>query len=799
MPPATAAAVALLSAATLAYEILLVRAFAIEHFHHFAFMAIGVAMLGFGVSGTALALVRHLEPVRAQKWFIRSALLAAASLVLSPTLLHRIPLDATQIAIAPRELPWLAAAYLVAAFPFALGAAAVLLTLTIHREHLGRLYGASFIGSGFGATLALGTLWLMTPERALAVPSVIGALGGLLATERTRRHTTIVAGLLLLAVAGVCTTWPPWTFRITPYKELPQVEAFPNAERVAEYTSPVGWVTAVQAPAFRYAPGLSLAYRGAFPTQTALFVDGQIAGAAADWTGDTTAAALFDWLPTAAPYAVLYPRRVLVLGSGGGTEVWNVVVHGASSVTAVELQPDLVRLSRTRTSVPPAWTGREIVWRSGDARSFVSRTRDRFDLVSLAPGGGFGPAAGGVHALNEDFLHTVDAYGEYLELLNEGGVVAVTTWLRTPPRESVRIVLTAAAALRRFDERAVDRGLIVLRSWGTVTVLVRPSGFDSSAIATLERWAGDRHFDLDWHPDLTAPTPRFNMIEQPVLFEAARAATGGRSAVRAFAENYPFAVAPVGDARPYPHHFLRTNTLVRFVTTSPGEWLPFAEWGYLTLVATLFQSALLAGLLMIVPVALRRGAVSGRGRLVVYFTAIGLAYMTAEIAAIQQLGLLLGHPVYAVAVVLTAMLVCSGIGSTWSDRLATHAGRRSLIALTVVMLLYAGVLLEVVHLFQPAPLAARAAVAAVFLAAPALIMGMPFPVGLRVLAGDGSRTAWAWAANGFASVVAAPLAALLALEAGSGAMFVLAGGGYAAAAVALYTSKAGPSTSPIHH
>jgi hypothetical protein len=771
----------------LGYEILLVRAFAIEHFHHFAYMAISVAMLGFGVSGTMLALVRNLPTERATRWFRRTSVLTAVALLVSPALIHRITLDATQIAVAPEQLPRLAAVYLLAALPFALGAIAVLLALTIEAQHPGQLYGASFIGSGAGAVVAVAALWIAPPEHALAVPAVIAAVGGTAAfIGEPPRWGGLAA--LLIPIAGLAIVHPPWRFDVTPYKELPQVEAYPDAQRVLERTNPVGWVVAVTAPAFRYAPGLSLAYRGAFPSQTALFVDGQIAGATARWAADTAADAMLDWLPASAPYAFSRPQRVLVLGSGGGTDVWNAVSHGAASVTAVELQPGLVQLSTDLSTVSPAWTTSDITWQTGDGRSFVARTDQRFDLISLAQGGGFGLAAAGVHALNEDFLHTVEAYRAYLSLLREDGVLVMTSWLRSPPRESVRTILTVGEALRHLNEGAVERGLAVVRSWGTTTVLAKPSGFRETEISALANWAEQRQFDLDWYPGLSEPQARYNIIDDPVLFRAAAAIVAGAGVARRFAAAYPFAVTPATDARPYPHHFLRTRSLGRFLRASPGDWLPFAEWGYLTLVATLAQSAVLAGLFMLVPAALRARGGQGLSPLLVYFTAIGLAYLTAEIAAIQQLGLLLGHPVYAVAVVLTALLIFSGVGSFWSDRLHPIHGRMAGVALVGVFVVYAIFLLDIVHVFQSTPLPARALVAFVLLAPPALLMGLPFPIGLRVFGNQPNRVAWAWAANGFASVVAAPLAALLALESGSAALFLLAAAAYGGAALLLRTA-----------
>jgi hypothetical protein len=225
-----------------------------------------------------------------------------------------------------------------------------------------------------------------------------------------------------------------------------------------------------------------------------------------------------------------------------------------------------------------------------------------------------------------------------------------------------------------------------------------------------------------------------------------------------------------------------------------GSWLPFAEWGYVALLATLAQSIAFAGLLLIVPAALKAG-IAGRSawlRLVGYFSLIGLAYLMAEIAAIQQLHLLLGHPVYAVAAVLAAFLVCSGVGSVWSDRRAAATGSISGLLLAIMLVLYGALLMSLVHPLQGLGLLLRLVAALAVLAPLAFLMGVPFPLGLRFLAGNTrSEMAWAWAANGFASVVATPLAALVALEAGSGTLFLMAAAAYAAAAWVFSMSRRG--------
>ncbi len=785
--------VALLSAGTLSYEVLLVRIFAIEHFHHFAYMAIAIAMLGFGTSGTLMTLLGPLTFERALRWFARSSLLAPLFLVASPALVHLISLDSSRLLWDFTQWIRLAGIYLLLAVPFGVAAFAVLVALTVGRERAGRIYGASFLGSAAGAVVAVGSLWVFSPVTALGIPAVVASLGAAVAwltirdRQDRRRLRAVGVALAMPVVTLAALASPPWRLDVTPYKGLPQVEAYPGAKRVAEEASPLGWAVAVDAAPFRHAPGLSLAFHGRFPRQTALFLDGQTVGAATRWEDDSGASALLHWLPSALAYVLGSRTTVLIIGAGAGLEIENALVHGARRVTALELHPAIVAFHNRFGRLPSSLDGDgNIRWVTGYAREYIARSRERFDLVTIAPGGVLGGGSAGVHSLNEDYLHTVDAYVGYIGLLSEAGAFAVTRWVNVPPRDNVRVILTAAEALRRVEPGAVSRGMLVARSWGTVTILIKPSGFGVRDVDAARVWAGACGVDLDWYPGIEEPAAEFNLLDDPTFYQAAAAAAAGRKAAERFAVAYPFDVAPVSDARPYPHHFLRAGSLPEFLKESRGSWLPFAEWGYIALVATLIQAVVLAGLLMLLPVIVRRRRVrSGRlTRVVVYFAAIGLAFMAAEIAAIQQLSLLLGHPVYAVAAVLTAFLVCAGAGSVWSDRIRFEAGWLSGIALVLLLLLGAGFLLSLVHVLQPAHLVLRALAAMLVLAPAAFLMGWQFPLGLRRLTGeDPALVSWAWAANGFASVVAAPLSAVIALELGSPALFVAAAGAYGIAAV----------------
>jgi hypothetical protein len=798
-------AVLALSGGTLAYEVLLVRAFAIEQVHHFAYLAVGVAMLGFGASGTALAVLRARRPIRPDNWLAAAALGTPLALLVVPAATDLVSIDPSRLAWDLGQVVRLLALQALLALPFALGALGTLSALFGQAGRPGFVYGASFLGAGLGALAGVTVLAWLDPERALALPPLLAVPAGFAAAAVSPRPRWWRAGAaLLLLTAGASLVRPPWRLELLPYKGLAQVRAFPGARVVAEGTSATGWVVAVAAPAFRFAPGLSLAYRGVFPAQTALFVDGELAGAVATWS--PASRALLDWQPTALPYALSAPRRVLLLTPGGAHEVATALAHDAEEITAVELQPEVAALAR-RSDPGKALraASSRVTWAIGEGRHFLAHTPHRYDLVTLGPFAGGGPGAGTL-SLREDFLHTEEGFLQSLKVLRSGGILAVTTSVSMPPRAEVRSVLTAAGALRRLGRGEPAAGLVVVRSWGAVTTLVKPDGFSPTDLDRIARWTAARWFDIDWRPGLAAPVTRFNFVDAPVLFEAARAAASGEEAAAHFAATYPFDVRPATDARPYPHTYLGRRTLRLMLEQGRGNWLPFAEWGYVAVVITLAQGAVLAALLLAVPALFVRGrhGAQGRGRLLGYFGALGLAYLLAEVAAIQQLTLLLGHPVYAVAAVLAVMLVGSGFGSAWSDRLAPARARGVALALAVTCGVLAIGLLPLVHVLEGTGVGARALATALLLGPLAFVMGMPFPLGLRQLSGDGTaQVAWAWAANGFASVVAAPLAALIALEAGSDAVFGTAAAAYAVAAGSLSSQRSrylvtAPRSRPAH-
>jgi hypothetical protein len=321
---------------------------------------------------------------------------------------------------------------------------------------------------------------------------------------------------------------------------------------------------------------------------------------------------------------------------------------------------------------------------------------------------------------------------------------------------------------------------VLIRSWKTATLLVKNGAFGSEEIAAIKAFCVARSFDLGFYPGMQrSEANRYNVVEGPDLFDGASALLGpGRDA---FIDDYKFHIAPATDDRPHFFHFFKWRSLPELLSLKEQGGLPLLEWGYPVLVATLVQAAVASLLLIGLPLAwvglrqrARRMPLAGsRGRVLVYFMAIGFGFMFIEIAFIQKFVLFLGHPLYAVAVVLFAFLLFAGIGSRVAARRPRVAAVAAAIALAAALCL-----LLLPLLFRHAmgwPEAARILLSIALIAPLAFFMGMPFPLGLaRVEAADARLVPWAWGINGCASVTGAVLATLLAIHLGFTAVVLAA-------------------------
>ena len=790
------AAVLLISCAAIAYEILLMRILSIVQWHHFAWMIISLALLGYGASGTAIALARAwLEP-RFEAAFALSALLFSVSMIVCLWLGQRIPFNALEVIWDPLQWAHLAGLYLLFMVPFFFAASCIGMAFSCRREFVDRIYFFDLIGAGLGAALLIAALFLWLPQTvAIGLAALALAASALAARAAPRRRVLAVAQIVWLGCLALTAPTDPIGLHMSPFKGLSQALEVVDARQLAERSGPLGLLTVVESPGvpFRHVPGLSFNTRHLPPDQLAVFTDGDAMSVITAFNGDPDALGYLGDVTAALPYRLLDRPRVLVLGAGAGADVLLALHNGAEAVDAVELNPQMADLLRDDFAgyAGNLYEHERVSLFLAEARGFVARQADRYDLVQVALLDSFAVSGSGVQALGESYLYTVEAIGQYLARLEPGGLLAVTRWLKVPPRDSLKLTATVIEALRAGGVANPGSRIAAIRSWNTLTMLVKNGDIDTGEIAEIRQFANRRSFDTVWYPGMNpAEANRFNRLDEPWLYEGTRALLGpGR---QAYVDRYKFDIAPATDRRPYFFDFFKWRVLPE-MWSSRSRGGGMVEWGYLLLVATLAQALVAGGLLILVPLlGGRRDWPSATGRRMGgYFFLLGLAFLFVEMAFIQKFILFLSHPLYSVAVVLAGFLVFAGLGSAASGRVAERLGRGPGFAVQTAVAVIAAIALLYVWLLpltfgglMGLPDAARVCISLALIAPLAFFMGMPFPLGLGRLARQAPGfIPWAWGINGFASVISAALATLLAIEFGFTAVLLAALLLYMAAAV----------------
>ncbi len=785
----------LLAMAGLAWEVALTRLFALTQFYHFAFLAVNVALLGFGASGTLLSLkpdwTRSAETAAATARRLEGLGLGFAVVLLgSYGVVNGLPFDSYAIAWDRRQIVLLAVYYLALALPFFAVGLATGLALAVSPTGSHRLYGANLVGSALGAPVAA---WLF-PHLGLAglvfALAGVGVLAALVA--RLSRGNGIAQGGRLLVYGSILlwiglAAWRPPAVaqpRLSPYKTLSQLLLIPGTYPVIGLDGMATRIDVVAGPAIRSLPGLSLRYTGPPPPQYALLSNGDDLSPILD-TRQPFDRTFLAYLPEAPAYELAPPGPALVLGPRGGLAVWQALGSWGTAlpraVVAVEPETEAVAAVDALLAAASPYRHPSVTTVRQTIRSFLAADRERYAVIHLALARPFRPVTSGAFSLVEDYTLTTEAVIAYLDHLAPGGILVSSRWLQMPPSEDLRALGLFVEGLRFHGIGDPARHIVAWRGLQTITFLVKLTPWTAAELAWVRERTTALQFDRVLAPDLRADEiNRFHIVPD-ALYERTYAGLLAAADQRRFLAAQPFAVTPPTDDHPFFFHFFEWAQTPLILRTLGQTWQPFGGSGMLVLVALLLLAVLAAGLFILLPLLV---TTRGRGRpaapigptpsrqsVFLYFAALGLGFLLVEIPLIQRFILFLGHPTLAAAITLAGVLLWSGLGSLLAPRLPWSA---ALAALIGVVALYAFGLQPVLRAFLAVGLGGRLLLAMLLLAPLGLLLGVPFPRGWRWLQATAPHLApWAWAINGSASVIGAVLAALLALQWGFRAVLLV--------------------------
>ncbi|HSY91409.1 MAG TPA: hypothetical protein VK812_08555 [Candidatus Binatus sp.] len=749
------AALALTSFAALLLELALTRLFSVVLFYHFAFLAISIALLGLGAGGVFAYLLKPRLAATGTRTLAARLCMANSIVVLVvlEIILH-VPV-ALQVSWA--NFARLTVIYLAAAVPFFLTGLLFAVVFARETRRIPRLYGADLCGGALACLAIVPLLNFVGGPNVILVAAATMATAGIIWAElrSSRRHAGLLA-LALLALIGanhssrlIDVVYAKGMFRDPAWVEFARWNAL---SRVEVDDQGQAKAIVIDADASTYIMNADLAQWHT-----------------TEWEHDLMSA------PPALANVLRPHGEFAIIGPGGGVDVLRAVANGSPSVTGIEINPIIattIMRGRYADYSQHLYERPDVHIHVTDGRSFLRSTPQHFDVVQMTLVDTWASTAAGAFALSENNLYTVEAFREYFDHLNPDGMIAITRWEFQHPREALRVVAVAMEALHRLGVANPARNFIVASQGSLdedgipVVVLAKKTPFTAAEEAAVTKHLNDYpEIEPLYMPSDPGQNPFSNLIASNDPY--------------AFARGYAYNVAPVTDNAPFFFFTLKAGQILGEKGLRGGiDWK--VNLGVLVLLLVLVISLVAVLAFLILPLALR----SAKGRQsplpLLYFVAVGLGYIMVEIAFIQRFVLFLGHPTYALTVVIFLLMISSGAGSLFSRIWLPRTNLCWVPLVLVIVTLLADVF------FLPSRLAAlvgmdfgdRLVVSGVLLIPLGFVMGMPFPTGLRALAalpapefpaGDSASdnaVEWAWAMNAAASVLGSVSAMVIAIQFG---------------------------------
>lgn len=715
-----------------------------------------------------------------------------------------LPFDSYSIAWDRRQILYLIFYYFVLAVPFIFAGLGIGASLSIETGKSNLIYAVNLIGSAAGIAISLVIMQVAGVPGAMLVSALTAliAVAGYQIWDQRKillwLSAVLVPGLLLLcnliwlnfgsiAPAGVT---------ISPYKGLAYAMRIPGSQRLFGAWNAISRLDVLSGASTRVMPGLSYTFPGNLPQQYGLAADGDSLQPIT--LVDPQKFNSAGYLPEAPAFKIKSDAHVLVIEPGGGLGVLQALSSGAQKVNAVISNPLIVNAVSTTVPKFNIYSSDRVQVKSTSGRVYLDSTDETFDVIFLPLTSPYRPIASGAYSLTETYDLTLEAVKSMLSRLNEDGILIITRWLQTPPSETLRSLATIFQAMQETGFEAPGEHIIAYRGVQTMTMLTKTGDWKFSEVDQIHKELEKLRFDLVWSPGITPElVNRFNQLPEPSYYLAASELVTQRDRT-AFIKDYSFDIRPVTDDKPFFFHFFRWEQTPQIMANFGRVWQPFGGSGYFVLIALLILAAGFSILLIVLPLAVRSRTISNHQdptsiqpvkssywRVLAYFAFIGLAYLFIEIPLIQMGILLMEHPVYAFALVVITLLIFSSVGSMISRQ--AYLPKKVSMMLVFALALFTPILVKSIQdNLLGWPILPRALIFVLSMVPLGICMGMPFPFGLEWLeSSERSLIPWAWTVNGFASVIASVLAALLVLNYGFSFVLILGAASYGIAVLVM--------------
>ncbi len=746
--------ISLITLSVLMLELSLTRLFSATMYYHFAFMAISLALFGSGASGVFIYIVqRGLKPERTGQWLSAAAMLFALSNLFSLYVILANPLT---FETGPENYYRLARIYGATALPFFFAGCAVTLAITRLATEISKLYLFDLAGAALGCLLLIPVLNTIGAINIVLLVSALAASAGVLfgIASEGNRAVAVFSLVLAFGLAGLV-VYNSNTHRI----DIRKSKGFEEKGLLFSKWNSFSRITV----------------EGSFDTTVEIKIDADAAtGISKDASNSAIHQDALDAL-SALAHNLKRDANVLIIGPGGGNDVMAARVFGQKHITAVEINPiiahDVMSSEPFKSYSGSIYQQPNVRLVVDEGRSFIRNSKDRYDIIQATMVDTWAATAAGAFSLSENNLYTVEAFKDYVTHLTDDGVLTMTRWYFEPPDQLLRLITLSRTMMSELGISNPARHIMLVRDARTgydrtpATYIFKRSEFTDNEVRVIEDVAGRNDFQLLFTPLTRPPNVFTQMIEAPDATN----------------------VEPTRDNNPFFFNSVRLANLSNVIEGTTGEWQK-TNLGTSILFALFAITSVLVLLFIIGPLVLIRGRALATGvgtklAYLLYFACLGAGFIIVEVAMIQKFILFLGHPVYSLAVVLFSVLAFSAIGSYLSGRVSqerlTPALMKLLLILVALVVVYIVALPPIFYGLVGLAREIRIVLAVVLMATLAMVMGMPMPIGIRLLARNAPEIIpWAWGVNGATSVMGSVAALVIAIMTGFNQALMIGAGLY---------------------
>ncbi|MBN2440841.1 MAG: hypothetical protein JXJ04_05830 [Spirochaetales bacterium] len=811
----------IISITLISFELVVMRVFSVANWSTFGSMVISIALLGFGLAGTLLTFLQKKVKKEPEKWLVRTCFALTPAIVISYICVQYIPFNPVFIAVEIIQYVWLGCYYLFYAIPFFIGALFIGICFTVVSTHVHKLYFWNMFGSGVGGIILLFIMYLLPADKLIYFIITLSSSGSIciLAYDPvhlkitkdtfkkliTVKHKALAVTTGVLFLSFICLIFFG-SLRPSQLKsvELDKVTYSDFTRKHYEY-GPTGEIEVYASSQYHFAPGLSdnvIFYIDEMPKNVfwGLYINGD---GPINIMGNLSPKdkQYIDFLPMSGVYSILDNPKVLLIHLGGGFSTQVALHNKAEKITIVEPNEVLVSLMKDKKVIKDfnndLFNNQKITIVVNEPRAYTSITKESYDLVEIGLIDSIGLSQRVGNPITEDYIYTVEAIEDYMKCLSENGMIAFTVWNHlAPPRNVPKLLTTIITALKKQNIPNPENRIFGFHlMYSTATIIVKKSDFTPSEISKLNNFCYDMSFDVFWYPGMEKRDVDFKKVLASYHYKYNRALQkqGGENleqsikrdlgdfyhsiCVWSFAgreqelyNSYIFNIKPPVDNSPYFTSYMKPESLGIFLDDLDAV---SEEWGYFLIIGTLIQSLIFGFLIILIPLIGCRQNIFKQTRgtigIIIYYSCLGLGYMLIEIFLIQRLVYFLANPIFSVSIVITFMLILSGLGSLFCKGFIKSDPTKTILIVTILIgcciLFYIFFLTPILNSFLGLPFIIKSVIAVLLITPIAFLMGMPFPTGLSELSThQKSLLPWAWGMNGALSVTGSVLAHVITIH-----------------------------------